>query len=34
MHLLNTQYRMHPHISQFPNDAFYKGRVSGSVVGV
>ena len=24
-HLLNVQYRMHPSISQFPNNTFYDG---------
>lgn len=27
-HLLNTQYRMHPSISIFPNTSFYEGRIS------
>ncbi|XP_019172156.1 PREDICTED: probable helicase MAGATAMA 3 isoform X5 [Ipomoea nil] len=26
-HLLNIQYRMHPSISRFPNQTFYKGKV-------
>ena len=26
-HLLNTQYRMHPMISKFPNKEFYGGRI-------
>lgn len=25
--LLDTQYRMHPHISTWPNNTFYAGRV-------
>jgi len=28
--LLDTQYRMHPSISQFPTDLFYAGKVSTS----
>ncbi|KAJ3682014.1 hypothetical protein LUZ60_014587 [Juncus effusus] len=27
-HLLNTQYRMHPHIHRFPNAAFYSSLIS------
>lgn len=27
VHLLNTQYRMHPEISQFPSQQFYKGKL-------
>lgn len=26
-HMLDTQYRMHPHISTWPNDQFYAGKV-------
>jgi len=29
--LLNTQYRMHPAISLFPNDRFYKGKLIDGV---
>ncbi|CAM9242233.1 unnamed protein product [Ectocarpus fasciculatus] len=29
-HLLSTQYRMHPQLSQFPNREFYKSRISDS----
>ena len=28
--LLDTQYRMHPAIAQFPSDSFYGGRVRSS----
>ncbi|KAJ4798062.1 P-loop containing nucleoside triphosphate hydrolases superfamily protein [Rhynchospora pubera] len=27
-HLLNVQYRMHPHINDFPNKKFYQARIS------
>lgn len=27
-HLLNVQYRMHPHIHDFPNRKFYSARIS------
>lgn len=27
VHLLNTQYRMHPEISRFPSSAFYDGKL-------
>ena len=30
-HLLNTQYRMHPSISEFPNSQFYEGLLEDGV---
>jgi regulator of nonsense transcripts 1 len=30
-HLLDTQYRMHPSISQFPSDAFYGGSIKDGI---
>ena len=29
--ILDTQYRMHPAISQFPSDAFYGGRIKDGI---
>ncbi len=29
--LLNTQYRMHPWISHFPNQQFYEGKLENGV---
>jgi senataxin len=31
-HLLNTQYRMHPSISLFPNKEFYDRRIQDSSI--
>jgi len=31
VHLLDTQYRMHPALSQLPSDLFYAGRISDGV---
>ncbi|CAG8517646.1 760_t:CDS:2 [Funneliformis mosseae] len=32
--LLDTQYRMHPGISKFPNDEFYQGRLNDGIGAV
>ena len=29
--LLDTQYRMHPAISQFPSDCFYAGKIADGI---
>jgi regulator of nonsense transcripts 1 len=30
-HLLQTQYRMHPHIAHFPSTTFYDGRLDNGI---
>jgi senataxin len=32
--MLNEQYRMHPHISQWPSTAFYSGELLDSVFAI
>lgn len=30
LHMLDTQYRMHPDINEFPNKIFYQNRIKSA----